>query len=63
MKVQLPSCLAAPEEAAVASTSQSMSVTEAFTGATVLVTGGTGYLGSLVRNVHQDCLFTHAPLG
>lgn len=49
MKVQLPSCLAAPDEAAVASTSQSMSVTEAFTGATVLVTGGTGYLGSLVR--------------
>ncbi|KAK9916501.1 hypothetical protein WJX75_003432 [Coccomyxa subellipsoidea] len=48
MKVQLPSCLAAPEEAAVASTSQSMSVKEAFTGATVLVTGGTGYLGSLV---------------
>ena len=50
LKVQLPPCLASPEDSPVASTSQPMSVIEAFTGATVLVTGGTGYLGSLVRN-------------
>ncbi len=49
LKVQLPPCLASPEDSPVASTSQPMSVIEAFTGATVLVTGGTGYLGSLVR--------------
>lgn len=48
VKVQLPPCLAAHEEAAVATTSQPLSVVQAFSGSTVLVTGGTGYLGSLV---------------
>ena len=48
LKVQLPPCMAAHEEAVVATISQSLSVVQSFSGATVLVTGGTGYLGSLV---------------
>ncbi|CAL8466501.1 g6037 [Coccomyxa elongata] len=48
LKVQLPPCLAAQDEAAVATTSQPLSVGQSFSGSTVLVTGGTGYLGSLV---------------
>ncbi|BDA41209.1 probable fatty acyl-CoA reductase 2 [Coccomyxa sp. Obi] len=47
-KVQLPPCLAAHEEAVVATTSQPLSVVQSFSYSTVLVTGGTGYLGSLV---------------
>ena len=45
LKVQLPPCMAAE---AVATTSQPLSVVQSFSGSTVLVTGGTGYLGSLV---------------
>lgn len=48
--VQLPPCSIASEDAAVANISESLSVVQAFSGATVLVTGGTGYLGSLVRH-------------